>query len=163
MEVSRNRPLMDRAKNVGSDMSPIDGAAILTSLARTAATPKDVIARYNAIGGERKKTAVRGSPRARAPAKGQRDRRSRLLQNAILLPEAIARQHIEIGAGDADHPGLLRMRSRMDHAGSVGFGLAGFQAISAHLLEYGVVLALRVDATPLGHFGMLPCVAVDRP
>ena len=28
--------------------------AILTSLARTAATPKDVIARYNAIGGERK-------------------------------------------------------------------------------------------------------------
>jgi hypothetical protein len=35
-------------------MSPIDGAAILTSLARTAATPKDVIARYNAIGGERK-------------------------------------------------------------------------------------------------------------
>ena len=36
------------------DMSPIDGAAILTSLARTAATAKDVIGRYNAIGGERK-------------------------------------------------------------------------------------------------------------
>jgi hypothetical protein len=30
-------------------MSPIDGHAILTLLARTAATPKDVIARYNAI------------------------------------------------------------------------------------------------------------------
>ena len=32
----------------------IDGAAILRLLAHTAATPKDVIARYNAIGGERK-------------------------------------------------------------------------------------------------------------
>jgi hypothetical protein len=35
-------------------MSPVDSDAILTLLARTAATPNDVIARYNAIGGERK-------------------------------------------------------------------------------------------------------------
>jgi len=35
-------------------MSPIDGEAILTLLARTAATPSEVIARYNAIGGEKR-------------------------------------------------------------------------------------------------------------
>jgi hypothetical protein len=31
-------------------MSPIDGDGILKMLAHTASTPKDVIARYNAIG-----------------------------------------------------------------------------------------------------------------
>jgi hypothetical protein len=35
-------------------MSPIDGAAILALLTRTASTPKEVMVRYNAIGGERK-------------------------------------------------------------------------------------------------------------
>jgi hypothetical protein len=35
-------------------MSPIDGDTILKLLARTSATPKDVIARYNAISGEKK-------------------------------------------------------------------------------------------------------------
>ena len=36
-------------------MSPIGGGDILQLLMRTAATPKDVIARYNAIGGEKRR------------------------------------------------------------------------------------------------------------
>ena len=54
MAMCRDKAFVDEAEKLGIDMSPIDGAAILTSLARTAATPKDVMARYNAIGGERK-------------------------------------------------------------------------------------------------------------
>ena len=42
------------AEKIGIDMSPIDGAGILKMLAATAATPKDVIARYTAIGAEKK-------------------------------------------------------------------------------------------------------------
>jgi len=45
---------VEEAEKLGIDLSPIDGRAIVSLLARTAATPKDVIARYNAIGGERK-------------------------------------------------------------------------------------------------------------
>ena len=40
--------------SAGQDLSPIDGDAILILLARTAATPSEVIARYNAIGGEKR-------------------------------------------------------------------------------------------------------------
>ena len=47
--------LIDEAQKLGSDVSPIDGAAILALLARTAATPKDVIARYVAIGAPERK------------------------------------------------------------------------------------------------------------
>ena len=54
MAMCRDKAFVDEAEKLGIDMSPIDGAAILTLLARTAATSKDVIARYNAIGGERK-------------------------------------------------------------------------------------------------------------
>jgi tripartite-type tricarboxylate transporter receptor subunit TctC len=45
----RDKGFVEEAERLGIDMSPIDGHAILTLLARTAATPKDVIARYNAI------------------------------------------------------------------------------------------------------------------
>jgi tripartite-type tricarboxylate transporter receptor subunit TctC len=54
MAICRDQGFADEAEKLGIDMSPIDGEAILQLLARTAATPKDVIARYNAIGGERK-------------------------------------------------------------------------------------------------------------
>jgi tripartite-type tricarboxylate transporter receptor subunit TctC len=54
MDMTRDKEFVAEADKIGIDMSPIDGAAILTLLARTAATSKDVIARYNAIGGERK-------------------------------------------------------------------------------------------------------------
>jgi tripartite-type tricarboxylate transporter receptor subunit TctC len=54
MAMCRDRAFVEEAEKLGVDMSPIDGAAILQLLARTSATPKDVIARYNAIGGEKK-------------------------------------------------------------------------------------------------------------
>src|SRR5499425_3117793 len=49
MAMCRDKGFVEEAERLGIDMSPIDGDAILTLLARTAATPKDVIARYNAI------------------------------------------------------------------------------------------------------------------
>jgi tripartite-type tricarboxylate transporter receptor subunit TctC len=54
MAMCRDKAFVDEAEKLGIDMSPIGGDAILTLLARTAATPKDVIAHYNAIGGDRK-------------------------------------------------------------------------------------------------------------
>jgi tripartite-type tricarboxylate transporter receptor subunit TctC len=53
MAMCWDNAFVEEAETLGIDMSPIDGAAILTLLARTSATPSDVIARYNAIG-ERK-------------------------------------------------------------------------------------------------------------
>jgi tripartite-type tricarboxylate transporter receptor subunit TctC len=49
----RDKAFIAEAQKLGIELSPIDGAAIVALLARTAATPRDVIARYNAIG-ERK-------------------------------------------------------------------------------------------------------------
>ena len=46
---------VEEAGKLGMSMSAIDGKAILELLARTAATPKDVIARYNALGAPEKK------------------------------------------------------------------------------------------------------------
>jgi tripartite-type tricarboxylate transporter receptor subunit TctC len=54
MAMCRDKAFVEEAEKLGIDMSPIDGNEILKLLARTAATPKDVIARYNAIGGEKK-------------------------------------------------------------------------------------------------------------
>jgi tripartite-type tricarboxylate transporter receptor subunit TctC len=54
MAMCRDKAFVEDAEKLGIDLSPIDGDAILQLLARTAATPKDVIARYNAIGGEKK-------------------------------------------------------------------------------------------------------------
>src|SRR2546429_5539919 len=99
-----------------------------------------------------------------AASAGQcRSRPSRLLQHAVLLAEMIAWEHVEIGAGDADHPGLFRMRGRMNHPGAVGFGLPRPEAIPAHRLENRMRLALGVGTAPFGHLGIFPRVAVDRP
>jgi tripartite-type tricarboxylate transporter receptor subunit TctC len=49
MAMCRDKTFVEEAETLGIDMSPIDGTAILTLLARTAATPRDVIARYNSI------------------------------------------------------------------------------------------------------------------
>jgi tripartite-type tricarboxylate transporter receptor subunit TctC len=54
MAMCRDRAFLDDAQKTGIDMSPIDGEGVLRMLAKTTATPKAVIARYNAIGGERK-------------------------------------------------------------------------------------------------------------
>ena len=53
MAMCRDKAFMDEAEKLGIDMSPVDGGEILRLLARMAATPKEVIARYNAIGGEK--------------------------------------------------------------------------------------------------------------
>jgi tripartite-type tricarboxylate transporter receptor subunit TctC len=54
MDMSRDQEFVAEAEKIGIDMSPIDGAGILSLLTATAATPKDVIARYTAIGVEKK-------------------------------------------------------------------------------------------------------------
>jgi tripartite-type tricarboxylate transporter receptor subunit TctC len=54
MTMCRDKAFAEEAEKLGIDLSPIDGAGIVKLLARTAVTPKDVIARYNAIGSERK-------------------------------------------------------------------------------------------------------------
>jgi tripartite-type tricarboxylate transporter receptor subunit TctC len=53
MAMCRDKAFIAEAQTLGIELSPIDGAAIVALLARTAATPREVIARYNAIG-ERK-------------------------------------------------------------------------------------------------------------
>jgi tripartite-type tricarboxylate transporter receptor subunit TctC len=54
MAMCQDKAFIDEAEKLGVDMSPIDGEAILKLLAQTSATPKDVITRYNAVGGEKK-------------------------------------------------------------------------------------------------------------
>jgi tripartite-type tricarboxylate transporter receptor subunit TctC len=54
MAMCRDKTFVEEAERLGIDVSPIDGEAILTLLARTAATPSEVIARYNAIGGDKR-------------------------------------------------------------------------------------------------------------
>jgi tripartite-type tricarboxylate transporter receptor subunit TctC len=54
MAMCRDKAFVEEAEKIGIDMSPIDGDGVLKMLTKVAATPKDVIARYNAIGGEKK-------------------------------------------------------------------------------------------------------------
>ncbi len=54
MDMCRDKEFSAEAEKIGIDMSPVDGDGILKMLATTAATPKDVIARYNAIVAEKK-------------------------------------------------------------------------------------------------------------
>jgi tripartite-type tricarboxylate transporter receptor subunit TctC len=49
MAMSRDQSFVDDAKKLGLDVSPIGGDAIATLLTRAAATPKDVIDRFNEI------------------------------------------------------------------------------------------------------------------
>jgi len=51
MTMCRDKEFVAEAEKIGIDMSPIDGEGVLKMLAATAATPKDVIARYTAITG----------------------------------------------------------------------------------------------------------------
>jgi tripartite-type tricarboxylate transporter receptor subunit TctC len=54
MTMARDKEFVAEAEKIGIDMSPVDGDGVLKMLAATAATPKDVIARYAAIGAEKK-------------------------------------------------------------------------------------------------------------
>jgi tripartite-type tricarboxylate transporter receptor subunit TctC len=52
MAMCRDKEFLEEAERIGFDVSPIDAAQVQRLLARSAATPKDVIARYNALGGQ---------------------------------------------------------------------------------------------------------------
>jgi tripartite-type tricarboxylate transporter receptor subunit TctC len=54
MTMCRDKEFVAEAEKIGIDMSPIDGDRILKMLAATAATPKEVIARYTSIAAEKK-------------------------------------------------------------------------------------------------------------
>jgi hypothetical protein len=51
MAMCRDKAFLEEAEKIGFDVSPIDTTEVLRLLAHSAATPKDVIARYNALGG----------------------------------------------------------------------------------------------------------------
>jgi tripartite-type tricarboxylate transporter receptor subunit TctC len=53
MAMCRDKAVLEEAAKLGIDMSPIDSAEILKLVAHMAATPKDVVARYNAISSEK--------------------------------------------------------------------------------------------------------------
>jgi len=53
MAMCRDPAVLEEAAKLGIDMSPITAEEILKLVGRMAATPKDVIARYNAIAGEK--------------------------------------------------------------------------------------------------------------
>jgi tripartite-type tricarboxylate transporter receptor subunit TctC len=54
MAMCRDPAFLEEAEKLGFDMSPIDAARVQQLLARSAATPRDVIERYNALGDQRK-------------------------------------------------------------------------------------------------------------
>jgi tripartite-type tricarboxylate transporter receptor subunit TctC len=54
MAMCADKGFLEEAQRLGIELSPIAGDGILQLLARTAGTPRDVIARYNAIGAEKK-------------------------------------------------------------------------------------------------------------
>jgi tripartite-type tricarboxylate transporter receptor subunit TctC len=50
MQMCGDKAFMDEAQKLGFDLSPIDADAVLKLLARSSATPREVIARYTALG-----------------------------------------------------------------------------------------------------------------
>jgi tripartite-type tricarboxylate transporter receptor subunit TctC len=55
MTMCRDKEILEEAAKLGIEMSPIDSEEIMRLVGRMAATPKDVIARYNALGAEKGK------------------------------------------------------------------------------------------------------------
>jgi tripartite-type tricarboxylate transporter receptor subunit TctC len=51
MAMCKDPAVLDAADKLGIEMSPVDGETVLNSIARAAATPRDVIARYNSLVG----------------------------------------------------------------------------------------------------------------
>jgi tripartite-type tricarboxylate transporter receptor subunit TctC len=49
MAMCKDQAVLDDADKLGIEMSPIDGDTVLKSIAHAAATPHDVVARYNAL------------------------------------------------------------------------------------------------------------------
>jgi tripartite-type tricarboxylate transporter receptor subunit TctC len=52
MAMCRDPAFLEEAERLGFDVSPIDATQVQSLLARSAATPQDVIARYTALGGQ---------------------------------------------------------------------------------------------------------------
>jgi ABC-type phosphate/phosphonate transport system substrate-binding protein len=55
MAMCRDKDFREEAEKIGFDVSPIDAAEVQRLLTRSAATPRDVIERYNALGEPQKK------------------------------------------------------------------------------------------------------------
>jgi tripartite-type tricarboxylate transporter receptor subunit TctC len=55
MAMCRDREFLEEAEKIGFDVSPIDAAEVQRLLVRSAATPRDVIERYNALGEPQRK------------------------------------------------------------------------------------------------------------
>src|SRR5215216_7922201 len=90
--------------------------------------------------------------------------RLRLFQHLVALTaEAEARDGVEVGAGDANDPGRLRVGGGVNNAGAIGARVARSDAVAVGWLQHRVVLALGIDAPPLDHVGVAARVAVDRP
>ena len=51
MAMCKDPAVLDDAEKLGIEMSPVDGETVLKSIARAAATPHEVIERYNALVG----------------------------------------------------------------------------------------------------------------
>ena len=49
----RDQAFIQEAEMLGLDLSPIDGAGVTSLIARSSATPKAVIERYNTLGTKR--------------------------------------------------------------------------------------------------------------
>ena len=54
MAMCRDKAFVEDASALGLDLSPIDGVAVTKLIAQSAATPKPVIARFNALGTRRR-------------------------------------------------------------------------------------------------------------
>src|ERR1043165_2026065 len=81
----------------------------------------------------------------------------------VCSSDLVARIGVEVGAGDADHPGLLGMPRRMQHARPVGAGVAGAEAVVRPRRKHPLPLALRIDPPPFGHLGDRTRRAIHRP
>src|SRR5262249_56046869 len=76
--------------------------------------------------------------------------------DAVAVAEVEARDGVEVGAGDADDPRVLRVRGRVDDARPVGTRFARTDAIALGGLEHRAGLALGLDAAPFGPLGERP-------
>jgi hypothetical protein len=53
MQMCKDPEVIGQAEKLGIDMSPIDADAVRTAIANAAATPREIIDRYNALVGRR--------------------------------------------------------------------------------------------------------------
>ena len=92
MAMCKDPAFLDDAQKLGLDISPIDGAAIDKLLTRAAATPKDVIDRFNASRRNRPSTSkemqrtLLTSPRLRGEVAGEGGRVRHAASQTVRTP-----------------------------------------------------------------------------